>query len=146
MKVKLTYHFELGNSFLMIEGDEFLERLGEKLRALGLRVRTTASMFGNHVGEYYREENTELYDYLKSSCFFAYRVYDDINEPVIKVTDEGRAYNLAIFRVVPKAGRIIIPVNVLMSVLDMEIYKDMLSKVYTMIMNAIDKEVTVVVQ
>jgi len=97
--MKIKFEIQKGYPYLIIryEGDEW-QKIENILKNLGLQKAYTEKGFGKNLKfEYYRENDTELLNYLKS-YFYAHlnNVVDDINDYLY-----NGYFNIAIFRVIP---------------------------------------------
>jgi hypothetical protein len=98
--MKVKFEIEKGYPYLIVkyEDDEWT-KIENILKSLGLQKAYTEKGFGKNLKfEYYRENDTELLNYLKE-YFYSHlnNVVDDINDYIYY----NGYFNIAIFRVIP---------------------------------------------
>jgi hypothetical protein len=97
--MKVKFEIEKGYPYLIVkyENDEW-QKIESILKSLGLQKAYTEKGFGKNLKfEYYRENNTELLNYIKN-YFYSHlnNVVDDINDYLY-----NGYFNIAVFRVIP---------------------------------------------
>jgi len=97
--MKIKFEVEKGYPYLVIkyEGDEW-QKIESILKNLGLQKAYTEKGFGKNLKlEYYRENDTELLNFLRN-YFYSHlsNVIDDINDYIY-----NGYFNIAVFRVIP---------------------------------------------
>jgi hypothetical protein len=100
--MKIKFEIEKGYPYLILryENDEW-QKIENVLKSLGLEKAYTELGFGKNLKfEYYRENDTELLNYIKN-YFYSHLNYviDDINDLVY----HNGYFNIAIFRVIPNS-------------------------------------------
>jgi len=133
--MKITYILKEGKPYLKLkyENDEW-SKLEKLLKKLGLKKARTELGFAMYLRlEYYREEDTELHDYLKKhfESHLPSGLMDDINLPLYPPT------NLAVFRVVPKRNSVVIKLDKYLTVADLNTLAEDLKELYSLLFNTV---------
>jgi hypothetical protein len=97
--MKVKFEIEKGYPYLIVkyENDEW-QKIENVLKSLGLQKAYTEKGFGKNLKlEYYRENDTELLNFLRN-YFYSHlsNVIDDINDYIY-----NGYFNIAVFRVIP---------------------------------------------
>jgi hypothetical protein len=97
--MKVKFEIEKGYPYLILkyENDEW-QKIENVLKSLGLQKAFTERGFGKNLKlEYYRENDTELLNFLRN-YFYSHlsNVIDDINDYIY-----NGYFNIAVFRVIP---------------------------------------------
>ena len=100
--MKVKFEIDKGYPYLIIKYDDGeWEKIENILKSLGLQKSYTEKGFGKNLKfEYYRENDTELLNYIKN-YFYSHisNIIDDINDYLY----DNQHFNIAIFRVIPNS-------------------------------------------
>ena len=142
--MKIAFKIEAGKPYIVIRyDDKEWEKIEGILKGLGLQIRETENGFGLGCKlKFYREENTELLNYMKNT-FRDIMAIDNINKPVW----DG-VINIAVFRVIPNENcEVKIPLQKFLTILEFKEIVESLVRTYRRLFNLItQKEVKVVVE
>ena len=118
----------------IIYADEEWKVIKERMEKLQLSVKTTTMGFDcNKSYEYYRDIKRNFKNWISSGT----PIIDDINSPIIR---EGKV-NISPFRVVPNNKNITrIPIVNGLDIYEFELFVQIMSNVYKMIMSGITEE------
>jgi hypothetical protein len=145
--MKVEFKIEKGYPYLILkyENNEW-EKIENILKSLNLEKSVTRLGFNKNLElEYYRENNTELLNYLKN--YFRNKlnyVVDDINRSLY----ENGYFNIAIFRVVPnKNNEVKILLDKYLTISELKFIFEKIAEVYEMLLNiAIQAQVNITIQ
>lgn len=119
-----------------------------QLEHIGLQVANSTRIFGNRSGSFYKEVNGEFEQLLKRSLMASMRVlgyndiafFDDVNRPLLLVAATGqKSFNLAIFRVVPVENKVTAPVEMFLTIDDMNKITSCVRKVFEIVLNMVSE-------
>jgi hypothetical protein len=133
--MKIKFEIEKGYPYLVIryEGDEW-QKIETILKNLGLQKAYTEKGFGKNLKlEYYRENDTELLNYIKN-YFYSHLSYvvDDINDYIYY----NGYFNIAIFRVIPNEdGEIKLLLDKYLTIYELKKVFEKIKELYEILLN-----------
>jgi hypothetical protein len=133
--MKIKFEIEKGYPYLVIkyENDEW-QKIENVLKSLGLQKAFTERGFGKNLKfEYYRENDTELLNYIKN-YFYAHlsNVVDGINDLVYY----NGYFNISIFRVIPNEnGEVKILLDKYLTIHELKRVFEKIKELYEILLN-----------
>lgn len=140
MKIKIKVENEKPQLEIHYEGEEY-EKLKQKFQEIGVEEATTNNAWNEQkVLEYYRARNRVFFD----SCNFNSDRYhneyvDDINASVF----DSNIFNIAVFRAKPKNNITKVPLNELLSVIEVNTLSQRIAQAIEKIYNLVTGEIEI---
>jgi len=132
--MKVKFEIEKGYPYLVIKyEDNEWQKIEDVLKSLGLQKAYTEKGFGKNLKfEYYRENDTELLNYLKN-YFYSHLNYvvDDINDFVYY----NGYFNIAIFRVIPNNNEVKILLDKYLTIYELKKLFEKIKELYEILLN-----------
>jgi hypothetical protein len=139
MKVKIITENENPYLVLEYEGGE-KEKIHNKFRDLGIETTTTERAWGEDITlEYYRATNRTFFNSLNLQTGYREEFVDDINSKVF----EGGVFNIAVFRAVPTANKIKVPLDSMLTIVEINNLASRIAKAVETIYNVFTGEVEI---
>jgi len=131
--MKIKFEIDKGFPYLIIkyENDEW-EKIENILKNLGLQKAFTEKGFNKNLKlEYYRENDTELLNYLRN--YFSSHlsnIIDNINDYIY-----NGYFNIAIFRVIPQNGEVKILLDKYLTIAELKKLFEKIKEIYELLLN-----------
>ena len=131
--MKIKFEIDKGYPYLIIkyEDDEWT-KIENILKNLGLQKSYTEKGFGKNLKfEYYRENDTELLNYLRN--YFSSHlsnIIDNINDYIY-----NGYFNIAIFRVIPQNGEVKILLDKYLTIAELKKLFEKIKEIYELLLN-----------